>query len=124
MRKSWKLGEALTQRDGAARTFDDLFTLDTPRAPETWATVSALPVPSSHLDEEALATALSGLGNSMGQGMIEHARELGLELPPHLADPDAEPTPRDIVDVLREIAWHYFPRLAPDAGPAGGSAGA
>jgi phospholipase C len=122
LRKSWKLGEAFTQRDASARTFDDLFTLDEPRDPETWATVTALPVPASHLDEEALGKALSGLGNSMGQGIIEHARELGLELPPHLADPDAEPTPRDIVDVLREIAWHYFPLLGPE-GPAAGRSG-
>jgi hypothetical protein len=74
LRKRWNLGEAFTQRDASARTFDDLFTLDKPRDPETWATITALPVPSWQLDEEALSQALSGLGNSMGQGIIEHAR--------------------------------------------------
>ena len=39
LRKTWNLGEAFTQRDASARTFDDLFTLETPRDPETWATV-------------------------------------------------------------------------------------
>ena len=94
LRKSWNLGEAFTQRDASARTFDDLFTLDEPRDPQTWATVTALPVPAWHLDEEALAKGLSGLGKTMGQGIIEHARELGVELPPQLDDPDAEITPR------------------------------
>jgi hypothetical protein len=62
LRKTWNLGEPLTQRDASARTFDDLFTLDTPRDPETWATVGALPVPAWHLDADAVANGLSGLG--------------------------------------------------------------
>ena len=67
LRKSWNLGEAFTQRDASARTFDDLFTLDEPRDPQTWATVTALPVPAWHLDEEALAKGLSGLGKTLGR---------------------------------------------------------
>ena len=118
LRKSWNLGEALTERDAAARTFDDLFTLDEPRDPETWATFTALPVPSWHRDDEALGKALSGLGKGMGQGLIEHARALGVQLPPQLDDPSAELTPQLIVEVLRDVSWHFFPRLAPDAGPA------
>ena len=124
LRKSWNLGEAFTERDASARTFDHLFTLDTPRDPQTWATITALPVPAWHLDEEVVGKALSSLGKSMGQGLIEHARELGLELPPHLDDPAAEPTPQDIVDVLREVAWHYFPLLAPDGAGTGAARGA
>ena len=89
LRKTWDLGQAFTQRDASARTFDDLFTLETPRDPETWATVTALPVPAWHLDEQALGNGLSGLGKSMGHGIIEHARELGLELPSRLDDPAA-----------------------------------
>ena len=113
LRKVWNLGDPLTERDASARTFDDLFTLDEPRDPQTWATVTAHPVPEWHLDEEALAKGLSGLGKSMGRGIVEHARELGVDLPPQLDDPKAELTPDLIVDVLRDIAWHYFPRLAP-----------
>jgi hypothetical protein len=48
----------------------------------------------------------------MGQGIIEHARELGLELPPQLDDPDAEITPQVIIDVFRQVARHYFPLLS------------
>jgi len=114
LRKRWNLGDALTQRDASARTFDTLFTLDQPRDPDTWATLAALPVPSWELDEEALGKALSGLGTSMGKGLIEHAREQGIELPSQLDDPAAEPTPQVIVEVLRDVAWHYFPRLVPE----------
>jgi phospholipase C len=113
LRKAWSLGEPLTDRDATARTFDDLFTLDEPRDPRTWATITALPVPDWHLDEDALNRGLSGLGKSMGPGIVQHARELGVELPPQLDDPNAEVTPSVILDLLRHAAWHYFPRLAP-----------
>jgi hypothetical protein len=81
--------------------------------------IAALPVPSWHLDEKALGDALSGLGTSMGQGIIEHALQLGLELPPQLDDPGPEITPRVIIDVLRQVTRHYFPLLAPDNSAAG-----
>jgi phospholipase C len=113
LRKVWNLGEPLTQRDASARTFDNLFTLDKSRNPETWATITALPVPEWHLDEDALNKGLSGLGKSIGPGIIEHAKDLGIELPPQLDDPNTELTPSVIVDVIRRAAWHYFPRLAP-----------
>ena len=32
LRKTWDLGAAFTQRDAAARTFDHIFTRETPRA--------------------------------------------------------------------------------------------
>src|SRR6185295_6248695 len=108
LRKSWKLGEPFTQRDASARSFDHLFTLDEPRDPQAWATVTSLPVPASHLDEEALAQGLSGLGKSVGQGIIEFARELGLQLPPELENSDGEITP-EAIHVVRQIAWHFFP---------------
>lgn len=76
-------------------------------------------MPEWHLDEEALGKGLSALGKSMGQGIIDHAREIELELPPQLDDPAAEATSEDIIDVFRQVAWHYFPLLAP-AGTAGG----
>ena len=118
LRKVWDLGEAFTQRDASARTFDDLFTLDEPRDPQAWATITALPVPASHLDEEALAKGVSGLGKTMGKGIIEHARQLGIAIPPELDNSDGEITP-EVIHLLRQIVWHFFPRLAPDAAPAG-----
>ena len=113
LRKTWDLGEAFTQRDASARTFDDLFTRDTPRDPETWATVTAQPVPAWALDDETLGQALGGLGKDIGHGIIEHASELGIKLPPQLDDPSYELTPQLIVEVIRDAAFHYFPQLAP-----------
>jgi len=49
--------------DASARTFDDLFTLDEPHDPQTWATITARRVPASHLDPEgAVAQALGVVG--------------------------------------------------------------
>ena len=52
LRKSWNLGDAFTQRDASARTFDHVFTRETPRDPQTWATFTALPVSKWQMDEE------------------------------------------------------------------------
>ncbi len=123
LRKAWNLGPAFTRRDASARTFDGLFTLDEPRDPESWATITALPVPAWHLDERALSKGLSGLGKAMGPGIIAHARELGLRLPPQIDDPATELTPEVIIDVLQHVAWHFFPLLAHEAAP-GDAAGA
>ena len=116
LRKSWDLGEAFTERDASARTFDDLFTLDEPRGPQTWASVKALPVPASHLDEEALAKGLSKLGKTAGQAIVEHAKQLGVEVPPDLDK--AEGITPEVVDLLREVCWQFFPLLAPTSRPA------
>jgi phospholipase C len=117
LRKSWNLGEPFSQRDASARPFDDLFTLDEPRDPQSWTTVTALPVPAWHLDRDALNRGLTGLGKSMAPGIIEHARQRGIELPPELDDPDAEVTGEVLLNVLRQVSWHYFPLLAPDTAP-------
>src|SRR5262249_17770902 len=111
LRKSWNLGEPLTRRDASARTFDDLFALDEPRDPGIWATPTALPVESWQLDEDALNEGLSVLGKAMGPGLIDHARGLGIDLPPELDRPDAEITGTVMLTVLRQIAWRYFPLL-------------
>ena len=105
LRKVWNLGEPLTQRDASARTFDDLFTLGQPRNPETWATVAALPVPKWHLDEDLLNKGLSGLGKTIGPGIIEHAREIAVDLPPQVDDPNAELTPAIMAQVSVGSGW-------------------
>jgi hypothetical protein len=78
--------------------------LDAPRDPKTWANIESRPVPAWHLDEEALSK----------PGIVEHARKLGVKLPPQLDDPAAEVTPQLTIEVLRDVARHYFPLLAPD----------
>ncbi len=118
LRKVWNLGETLTGRDASARPFDDLLTLDEPRDPKTWAAFTALPVPEWQLDEAALNRGLSGLGKTMGRGVIEHAKELGIELPARIDHGATELAPAVILDGFAHIAWHYFPLLAPDAAAA------
>ena len=113
MRKAWDLGEAFTQRDAAARTFDHLFTRDVARDPKEWATFAAPPVPEWTMDPEVAGKALSQLGKTAGPGMIEKARELGVKLPPPLDDPNVELTGELVVEVPRDVCWHFFPRLAP-----------
>jgi hypothetical protein len=70
-------------------------------------------VPGWEIDYQILGQALGYLGKDIGPGIIEHARQLGVQLPPQLADPSAELTPQVIVEVIRDVAFHYFPQLAP-----------
>ncbi len=113
LRKRWDLGYALTQRDASARTFDHVFTRDTPRDPQEWASFEAQAVPEWTMDEEVVGNALSTLGKAAIPGLIERARELGVALPPQLDDPSAEVKGALMVEVLRDISWHFFPQLAP-----------
>jgi hypothetical protein len=52
----------------------------------------------------------------MGTGLVEHARGMRGELPPHPSEPGAQIMPQDIVDLTRRVASHDVPRLAPDDG--------
>ena len=113
LRKTWDLGHAFTQRDAPARTFDHVFTREAPRDPDAWVAVEAAPVPDWALDDNVFGKALSHLGKAAGPGLIEKARAMGVTLPPELDDPTTELTPELIVEVLRDVAWHFFPRLAP-----------
>jgi phospholipase C len=113
LRKTWGLGDPLTQRDAAARTFEHVATRQTPRNPDTWVGVEAPPVPDWALDYDILGQALSHLGKAAGPALIDKARALGATLPPQLDDPNTELTPQLIIEVLRDVAWHFFPKLAP-----------
>jgi phospholipase C len=115
LRTAWGLGDPLTQRDASARTFDHLFTRETPRNPDSWTAVAPQPVPDWAVDYNLVDKALSGLGKTIGPGIIEHAKERGVKnLPPELDDPNVQLTPRLIIQVIRDVAWHYFPKLAPE----------
>jgi hypothetical protein len=60
--------------------------------------------PCEHADDAA---------DDGGPGLIEQARELGVKLPPQLDDPNVELTGELIVEVIRDVCWHFFPGLAP-----------
>src|SRR6478609_1850103 len=111
LRKTWGLGAAFTQRDASARTFDDLFALDTPRDPSTWVAVEPRPVPAWTMDLEVVGTGLSALGKGLGPALVTKARAMGVELPDELDGPDAKLTPALVVPFLRQVAGHLFPLL-------------
>ena len=112
MRKTWGLGDALSQRDASARTFDHVLSLTTPRDPKTWARVKSLPVPAWTMDPEVVGQALSTLGKGVGAGLIAKAREMDVKLPSELDGSDAALTPGSVVPFLRSVAGHFFPLLA------------
>ena len=67
------------------------------------------------MDPEVVGKGLSTLGKGIGAGLIAKAREIGVGLPAELNEPGSEPTPRQIVSVIGDIAAHFFPLLAGDA---------
>jgi phospholipase C len=115
LRKVWDLGDAFTRRDAAAAPFDHLLSHDSPRDPATWPDVEALPVSQFQIDMIQLGKALSRLGKAAGGGMLEHAAQAGVAIPPDLSDPNAHPSPEQVMAGLRKITAQFFPRLAPPA---------
>ena len=75
LRKAWNLGEAFTQRDAAARTFDHVFTRGLARDPEV-GHLRCPPVPEWTMDPRSWAKP-SAASESRGPGLIEKARGLG-----------------------------------------------
>jgi phospholipase C len=115
LRKAWGLGDAFTQRDASARTFEGVFSRATPRDPGSWADVTAHPVPEWTADPEVIGQALSSLGKGLVPAFIGMAREMGAQLPADLDDPEAVLPPGRVVGVLRDIAGDFFPLLVTGA---------
>jgi phospholipase C len=110
LRQVWDLGPPFTARDAAARSFQHVLALDTPRAPDSWPEVTPLPVPAYQEQRVAACQALSALGRHLCHGLYEHARHTtGLPIPP-ASDPDVSPTLA--VDFAIHIGARLFPRLA------------
>ena len=112
LRKSWDLGDPFSDRDAAARTFDHLLSREAPRDPASWPDVHPRPVPEWQLTKVELGQALSPLGKAIGPGIVEHAKQAGLPLPADIANAKGPPTDEQLVEVIFELAAHYFPRLA------------
>ena len=110
LRKVWGLGDAFTQRDASARTFDQVFSLDEPRRPEDWVTVEAQPVPAWTLDVVAAGGALSTLGKAIGPGLIDAAKKMGVPLPAELDWTGCSVHPRTHHQVLEADLLAPFPQ--------------
>jgi len=115
LRKRWGIGDAFSQRDASARTFDHVFSLDAPRDPDTWTTVASRPVPAWTMDLEVVGQSLSTLGKGMGISLIAMGKEMGVTVPPELDQPGATLNPDQVVPFFRTIAGHFFPLLAAPA---------
>ena len=64
------------------------------------------------MDMVQMGKALSTLGKTAGSGMLQHARQSGIVIPPELTDPDAHPSTEQTLMALRDIAAQVSPRLA------------
>jgi phospholipase C len=110
LRQVWDLGPPFTARDAAARSFEQVLRLDTPRAPDSWPKVTPLPVPAYQEERVAACQALGALGRHLCHGLYEHAKHTtGLPTPPE-SDPDVSPTLA--VDFAIHIGARLFPLLA------------
>src|SRR5262249_27106546 len=111
LRKTWGLGQAFTQRDASARTFDHVLSRATPRDPATRAAPIPHPVPAWPMDPVVVGKGLSALGKGIGPALFARAQQMGLQSPADLTGPGTALPPRLIVTVLRQIAGHFFPLL-------------
>jgi phospholipase C len=113
LREVWGLGEPLSRRDAAARTFHHLLSLDAPRDPNGWPEIKALAVPDYQVARVAAGEALSTLGRHLCHGLRQHARQFMMEMPGAPTDPNAEISPELALEIVNHIGRRLFPRLVP-----------
>jgi phospholipase C len=124
LREQWALGEPLTARDGAARSFSHAFTLDTPRDPATWPATDPRPVPPYIQDALALGKALSTVGKAVFNGIRAYAEQNNIVIEGLPADPNAEVPPEQALHIVHNFLAIQFPLLHPAApGPGAPSTG-
>ncbi|HUC37139.1 MAG TPA: alkaline phosphatase family protein [Acidimicrobiales bacterium] len=112
LREMWDLGPPFTERDAAARTFQHVLRLETPRAPDSWPEITPLPVPAYQAEQVAACRALGTLGRHLCRGLYEHARHVSALPTPPDSDPDVSPALA--VDFAIHIGARLFPKLVHD----------
>jgi phospholipase C len=115
LREQWGLGNPLTARDAAARTFTHAFTLGTPRDPSTWPVADPRPVPEYIQDALGLGQALSTLGKAVFNGIRAYAEQNHIPIEGLPADPKAEIPPEQALHVIHNFLAIQFPLLHPSA---------
>ena len=108
IREHWKLGDPLTARDAAARSFTDIFTLDTPRPPEDWPDPNPRSVPPLHESMVPLDAPLGGHAKALFGGAISIGRGLGAEIPP--IDLDTA-TGAQAIEMAHGLLGNLFPNM-------------
>lgn len=111
LREQWDLGDPLTGRDAAARTFSGVFTLDKPRDPESWPALDARKSPESHADKLGMFKGISTLGKAAFAGLSAYAIQHKLDIPDLPSDAKAEISPEQAMDILNAVAAQLFPQL-------------
>jgi phospholipase C len=120
LREQWALGDPLTARDAAARTFSHAFTLDIPRDPGTWPVADRRPVPSYIGDALALGKTLSTLGKAAFNGIRAYAEQHNIQIEGLPTDPNAEIPPEQALHIIHNFLAIQFPLLHP-ASPGPGA---
>jgi phospholipase C len=115
LREQWALGDPLTARDAAARTFSHAFTLDTPRDPRTWPVADPRPVPPYIQDALALGQSLSTLGKAVFNGIRAYAEQHNIQIEGLPKDPGAEIPPEQALHIIHNFLAIQFPLLHPAA---------
>jgi phospholipase C len=119
LREVWGLGAPFTGRDAVARTFQHVLNLEVPRHPDTWPSPTAPKVPDFQAERVEAGEALCTLGKHLCHGLLHHARQLAMTVPPAPADPDAEVSPELALDIVHWIGKRLFPALSPPPSPTG-----
>jgi len=115
LREQWNLGEPFTARDAAARTFSHVFTLDTPRDPQSWLVADPRAVPQYIRDALALGQTLSTLGKAAFEGIRAFAEQHNIEIEGLPKDPKAAIPPEEALHILHNFLAISFPLLALNA---------
>jgi phospholipase C len=76
LRERWSLGEALTQRDAVAADLAAVLTRETPRPPEEWPEVAALPIGLGTELLYVLDKPLGNLGRHVFEAAVVHERKV------------------------------------------------
>jgi phospholipase C len=119
LREVWGLGAPFTGRDAVARTFQHVLNLEVPRHPDTWPAPTAPKVPDFQAERVEAGEALCTLGKHLCHGLLHHARQLAMTVPPAPTDPDAEVSPELALDIVHWIGKRLFPALSHPPSPTG-----
>jgi phospholipase C len=115
LREQWALGDPLTARDAAARTFSHTLTLDTPRDPRTWPAPDPRPVPEYIQDALGLGQTITAIGTTVFKGIRAYAEQHNIQIEGLPADPEAEIPPEQALHIIHNFLAIQFPLLHPAA---------
>ncbi|HXW46751.1 MAG TPA: alkaline phosphatase family protein [Streptosporangiaceae bacterium] len=112
LRERWQLGSPLTGRDAVAADLTPVLSLDAPRDPADWPSVTPRPVPPFEGTVPAPGSALRGLCKAAVHSCLALAEHMGKDSPQLSADEDL--TRAEGVALISDMGADAFPRLHHD----------